>query len=237
MVVSKMLRYSVKSHIRGEGLTPYSPQELDYLKSLKVEVKGEDIFINLKPRPEDYGHQENLRPAIDIIKEYVKFYMARYSPRHPQEQVEYGLWCEKAFDLLLQSLGVPKDYAEPIRDWRGFKPCEFNIPFIGKVDVKSAKWCNRILGFRVRVYNWKRENPDYVVVLYPVDWKRERVWIKLMGAMERNKVESYPEIKTDQPFWEIPCADLTIKPVALYNALMQVKDKLDKARRINLLQV
>ena len=238
----RVLRQRAKSYIKGEGLTPYTMEDLEEFKRLQVVPHGEDILIKLKPEMEDGDFKLDVKPAIDIIKDYVKFYMLRYGVEHSQVNVERGLWVEKAFDLLLQTFGIPKDYAEPTRDWRQLKPCEFYVPLIGKLEVKSTTSYQGILKFTVNIENWRREQPDYAVVLNPIDWTGERVWIKLMGAMPRNQVESYMDktdyhIKMPDPkdsFWAIPCADITVKPIALYNTLMAVKARLHRCRRIRL---
>jgi hypothetical protein len=114
------------------------------------------------------------------------------------------------------------------------------VPLIGKLDVKSTTLYQGVLKFLVNIKNWREEQPDYAVVLHPLDWNGERVWIKLMGAMPRNQVESYTDkngyhIKSvRKPFWAIPCEDIGIKPITLYKALTAVKTKLQQCERLSL---
>jgi hypothetical protein len=207
-------------------------KKLEGFENFNIIPHHQDVFIHFKPKSEDVKFKPDLKPAKVIIENYVEFFMARYPPQHDRDRVERGLYVEKAFDLLLQDIGVAKDYAEPIRDWRQLKPCEFYVPMLGKLEIKSTITYKGILKFCVNIYNWERESPDYAVVLQILDSKRD--WIKLLGAMPAEKVESYKVIETQEPFWAIPCKDLTIKPLKLCQELVKVKKKLAHLPRLKL---
>jgi hypothetical protein len=248
----KIIRCQVKCESWAElaGSKPLSIEDLEEIKLLKVQSSHEDVYVDLNPNPaegqrllqqfgqaklkeiiDEYGF---VSPAVMIIENYVNFYMIRYGDDHSRRQVSEGLRAEKAFDLMLQDISVYKDYAEPIRDWRGDKPCDFIVPLLGKLEVKSVTVYKGENRFNVNIDNWIDESPDYAVVLLHLGGK----WIKLVGAMPAKKVESYTGTKyhkqTDRPFWSIPCEHLTIQPKTLYKALTEVKHRIDNMEHLTL---
>ena len=227
-----MLRTFSAANMSLENCEPLLPEDKKRFKLLNVKVDSNGIYIDLKPTFTDILHKPDLKPAKAIIEDDVEFFMVRSPTGHSRSNVERGLYVEKAFDLMLGDIGVPRDYADAIRDWRMLRPCEFYVPMLGQLEVKSVarKRYNGKRMFYVNIGNWNREQPDYAVVLDILDPKRELV--QLMGAMDAAKVESYKPINGE--FWGIPIAELNVSAVKLYQALVEIKHRLERLQHLTL---
>lgn len=264
MAGKKLLRsYSLMA--KGlEGVESPTSEELSEIKplvsdKLKITFQNQDIYYNLNPKPAEsarilkrnpestdlkqisqkYGF---ISPAVMIIENYVNFYMARYDEDHDEYGVREGLKAEKAFDLILQNMGLYVNYPEPVRDWRKGngapvpQQCDFYIPLLGKFEIKSVrpqyKGSNRVNVPRER---WLEEKPDYLVALSHVGGRH----VMLCGAMPAWKVSEYInseyDIKYgDPPFLSIPLKHFPISARELYLALMDVKHKIDGLQKMQL---
>lgn len=94
--------------------------------------------------------------------------------------------------------------------------------------MKSVTRFDRYNRFNVNIANWKREKPDYAVVLSHIGGR----WVTFFGAMPAEKVvdDTYRVVPKDPdltPFWGIPCEHLTILADELYKALVKVKHRID----------
>ena len=255
-----MMRFRVISpNANLEGIEQITDEESTYIKAIGIELDGEQIFINLNPNPEEgaailkrnpdsltlkkilakYGF---VSPAVIVIEDYVEFFMTRRSEEYSELRIQEGLWAEKAFDLLLQSMGMYVNYPEPIRDWRLLQPLDFYVPLLGKLDAKSVtaweQWDGSVK-FRVNVRKPQLAHSafDYVVALQHLGGP----YLMLIGAMTFSQVKSYEGTEYDIPhgrpaFWSIPVDDFAnaIKPKKLLDALLRVKYQIDSMPKIEL---
>jgi hypothetical protein len=221
---------AIKKHLTSKKKNiQYDKNQVFY--NLKYKSDSEKPEDALKPKYDneklerDYGTQYEdvineygfLSPAVMVIEDYVKFFMVRYNGTESLEEIRQGLKAEKAFDLILQNIPLPFNYPEPIRDWRRghgapfSQPCDFYIPCIGKVEVKSVtEYCNKRTGkfidyrVNINIEQFKKNDADYVVVLWHIGGE----FIMLCGAMPHDKIRGYINseyhIDTNDPFWSIP---------------------------------
>jgi hypothetical protein len=111
MPIKKNLMYRVASlHPADlEGVEHLGADEAATIrKVIKVEVSGNQIFVDLNPTPREgeailrrhpnspvlkailnkYGF---VSPSVIIIEDYIDFFMLRYGASHPEENVREGL--------------------------------------------------------------------------------------------------------------------------------------------------
>lgn len=253
--MKKIRKYRVMSVEPGklEGLEALTEEEAREIRQYTgVELTRNGVFINLNPVPTEgeailkrhpnstkfqgilakYGF---ISPAIIEIEAYVDYMMIRYGEEHSELDVQQGMWAEKAFDLLLQNVGIPICYREPIRDWRSIQAVDFYVPLLGLVEAKS--WTDYHEGkINVPYERFVREHPDYVVGIR----KLVGPYVTVVGAMSYEKVAAYSDTKyykTGSPdFLTIPAEDFAnaIKPRKLYETLVQIKKTIEDIGKIKL---
>jgi hypothetical protein len=130
------------------------------------------------------------------FKEWVKlhrdFFLQRYNEgkgKHwktsEMKNVAIGIAGQKAFDMLLSTMKIPRDSNDPLLDQRLQKDYDFLIPAIGKIEVKTIDhYCRKIL---VKISEW--HGNDYLVAW---QFNEEQTKIKMIGWLTRKQVEAYP---------------------------------------------
>jgi hypothetical protein len=208
--------------------------EIEELKKKGIKLKG--LFQNIEPetmkiaeayaefyinRYEDYAKEIKKK---DPQKFQYLVRKGRYNPdgtlpeKRKVDQRRMGI-TQKAFEIALQQLQVPYIPNDPTIDWRPKKdrpkdPTEsstkfsfdFYIPFLGKIDIKSATWDSPKVNINCREF--KDEKPDLVVAYYILEgWE----YLKLPGFLTRTQiVESYEPIPMEpeyRTFRSIPIED------------------------------
>jgi hypothetical protein len=238
-----------------EGVEQLKPEEITSIgEVIGVRPSGNQLFIDLNPNPAEgkailKRHPESknlnrilnkygfLSPAVIIIEDYVDFFMIRYETGHSENQVREGLWAEKAFHILLQTMGLYFNYPEPIRDWRLLKPVDFYIPRLGAIEVKSVrKWKDEHnVNINIRDFN-KKPEPDYIVAIERIMGTK---YLQLVGMMAYTQFKTYKcEEYARQgfsPFWSIPASDFagSISPRKLYKTLSRIKMEMDSLPKIS----
>jgi hypothetical protein len=273
---------SIPKIFEAEGLNPIEglPRKPDQLSIEEIEtiervleskLRGDELFIDLNypswedeklvKRHSDFQRIKDkhgyLSPSLIVIENYIDFFMVRYPPGHDENYVRRGLFAEKAFDILLQGMGMYVNYPEPIRDWRKkpdvnfYQPIDFYVPILGSIEVKSARnWkseCN--VNIPIRELNLKF---NYIVALKPVNKNTTQVegtrYIEILGAMRFEKVRNYKTREHGRyyrphgpkgPFLSIPANHFymesdSITPDKLYKTLQRIKDDIDKLPKISL---
>jgi hypothetical protein len=146
--------------------------------------------------------------TAQICREYACFFIERMGKRLKGSWRDnyVGHIGEKAFHLILQKFGVPCDYGEPILDWRGLKIADFNIPFLGWVEVKTADHDKEYVS--INYGEWK--GARLVVAFRLKDKKPTKV--EILGFMTKEEVEARKlEREGRRKYWKIPVEDFKEK--------------------------
>jgi hypothetical protein len=146
--------------------------------------------------------------TAQICREYADFFIERMGKRLKGSWRDnyVGHIGEKAFHLILQKFDIPCDYGEPILDWRGLKIADFNIPFLGWVEVKTADHDKEHVS--INYGEWK--GARLVVAFRLKDKKPTKV--EILGFMTKEEVEAYPTQKEGRrKYWKIPVEDFMKK--------------------------
>jgi len=130
---------------------------------------------------------------------------------------------QKAFEITLQQLQIPYIPNDSTIDWRPNRyeledpldkttkfSYDFYIPFLGKIDVKSATLKKPYVNINCREFN--RENPDFVVAYQILNLNKPK-WLKLVGFLRNSEVREYDTRRkgTWREYWPIPVEDIEAK--------------------------
>ena len=145
---------------------------------------------------EDTPTFEMTDPILDWARLHTEFYLNRYASgkgTHWTEGQErngfVGLLGQKTFDVLCQLLEVPTCHNDPIYDWRKWKPYDFKIRNLGKIEVKTFDhYAEKLL---VKQDEW--HGNDLLVAFQLED--EEPTAITMKGWLEGNEVKNLPLAK------------------------------------------
>lgn len=127
-----------------------------------------------------------------------------------KKRIYVGLTGETAFHLALTYNKIPCVYNHPMEEWKEetdsgvLHRVDFEIPQIGKIDVKTATPNQDSVN--VNVKDFEQEETDYIVACKFIDLKPKTVLI--YGFMPKSQVENYEIIPADRPYRKVPLKDL-----------------------------
>ena len=125
----------------------------------------------------------NAHPTFDIepeILEYAtlhaNFFLKRYekdTQRHwklsERRNAYVGLLGQKAFELTLSQFEIPYVPNDPVIDQRKTKNYDFQVPFIGKIEVKTVDFQENLTRLIVKESEW--HGNEFVFAMKLLDYK------------------------------------------------------------------
>jgi len=97
--------------------------------------------------------------TVEWARRYAEVFLKRLNEEGDrwknQERNNFiGMIGHKCFELTLQQLEIPYAPNDPILDWRTTKNYDFRIPFIGKIEVKTADWPENHIRILIKKREW-----------------------------------------------------------------------------------